>query len=591
VAEHPPAPADTPALTPGFKANLRFDLLSGFLVFLIAMPLCLGIAKASEYPPIAGIWTAVIGGILTTFLSNSQLTIKGPAAGLIVVVAGSVVALGKEAVPQLPAETVAAIEARGAPPEETKKALDKELQVQQLQKGYFLALGAAVVAGVLQILLGLLKAGALGELVPLMPVHGMLAAIGITIMAKSLFPMLGIPSLPSDLSPIEVIVKIPGELAKANPTIAAIGLLSLGLLVAFPFVKARVKGLNALPAQLIVLAVAIPLGLALGLGDLGKEKGTNYFVAVPNILANPSVELPNAFHGPDFSALATLVGLQAVLMFCLIASIESLLSAQAIDMIDPWRRKTNLNRDLLACGAANTLCAAVGALPMISEIVRSKANIDNGARTKYSNLFHGLFLLAFVLLLPMVINIIPLAALAAMLVFVGYRLASPKEFIHTWKIGPEQLLVFVTTIVVTLSTDLLIGVCSGIALKVVLHVLNGVPIGAFWRPEIEVAERDTVAVLVVKKAAVFSGWLAVRAALWKAAEGREEVVVDLSQTRLVDHSVMEKLHQVEKEFAAEGKRLRVVGLDNHRPLSSHPLAARKGPRSGAALPSEQVTAG
>src|SRR5262249_16609248 len=162
-----------------------------------------------------------------------------------------------------------------------------------------------------------------------------------------------------------------------------------------------------------------------------------------------------------------------IMMFCLIASIESLLSSQAIDMIDPWRRKTDQNRDLLATGVANTLCATVGALPMISEIVRSKANIDNGARTKYSNFFHGLFLLAFVLVLPMVINNIPMAALGAMLVFVGFRLASPKEFIHTYKIGVEQLVVFMTTIIVTLSTDLLIGVSSGIVLKILIHLLNG----------------------------------------------------------------------------------------------------------------------
>ena len=584
MADHSTAPTPAAPFTPGFKANLRFDVLSGFLVFLIAMPLCLGIAKASEYPAIAGIWTAVIGGILTTFLSNAQLTIKGPAAGLIVVVATAVVSLGKEAVPELPAEAATAIQAKGGTPEETKKALDKELQSQQLEKGYYLALGAAVVAGILQMLLGLFKAGSLGELVPLTPVHGMLAAIGITIMAKSLFPMLGIPSPPSDLTPIEVIATIPGALAKTNPTIAAIGLLSLGLLIAFPFVKARIKALKSVPAQLIVLAIAIPLGLALGLAELGKEKGVNFLVAVPNILANPNVEIPKAFHAPDFSALLTLAGIEAVIMFCLIASIESLLSAQAIDMIDPWRRKTDMNRDLLACGAANTLCAAVGALPMISEIVRSKANIDNGARTKYANLFHGLFLLAFVLLLPMLINIIPLAALGAMLVFVGYRLASPKEFIHTWHIGPEQLVVFVTTIVVTLSTDLLIGVLSGIVLKAVIHVLNGAPMSAFWRPEIEVAERDRVAVLMVKRAAVFTNWLSVRAAILKAADGpgREEVVVDLSQTRLVDHSVMEKLHQLEKEFADQGKRLRVVGLDEHRPMSAHPLAARKGPKNPSA---------
>jgi MFS superfamily sulfate permease-like transporter len=587
VAEHnaDPAPLTSP-LTSGFLTNLRFDVLSGFLVFLIAMPLCLGIAKASNYPAIAGIWTAVIGGVLTTLLSNSQLTIKGPAAGLIVVVASSVVGLGKAAVPELTPDAVAAIQQdvqqKGGSPADLQKALDEGLQARQLEQGYSLALGAAVAAGLLQVLMGLFKVGTLGELVPLMPVHGMLAAIGITIVARSLFPMLGIASPPADWTPIEVIVAIPGKLGQCNVAVATVGLLSLAILVAFSYAKARVKALKSVPSQVIVLAVAIPLGLALNLTG-------SAMVSVPNILADPGVELPNAFHAPEFGLFDHFVWYQAVVMFCLIASIESLLSTQAIDMIDPWRRKTNMNRDLAACGVANTLCACVGALPMISEIVRSKANIDNGARTKYANLFHALFLLAFVLLLPFVINIIPTAALGAMLVFVGFRLASPNEFVHTWKVGPEQLAVFVTTILVTLSTDLLIGVVSGIALKVLFHLIYGVPIGAFWRPEIEVVERDTVAVLVVKKAAVFSNWLAVRGAILKAAHGREEVMVDLAQTRLVDHSVMEKLHQLEKEFADNGKRLRVVGLDFHRPMSAHPLAARIGPRFGD-VPQEQLEA-
>ncbi|MDB5309178.1 MAG: bicA [Gemmataceae bacterium] len=577
MADHhaSPSPSTVPPLTPGLIPNLKFDLLSGFLVFLIAMPLCLGIAKASEYPPIAGIWTAVIGGILTTFISNSQLTIKGPAAGLIVVVAGAVVSLGEHALPALPEKDVAELKAAGKSDEDLKK----ELQARQLKAGYPLALGCALVAGVIQVLFGVFKAGTLGELVPLTPVHGMLASIGITIMAKSLFPMLGIASPPSSWTPIEVIASIPAALGKINWTVAAIGLVSLAILVAFPYVKAAVRALKSVPAQVIVLAVAIPLGLVLHLADIGKQIGVTTLVSVPNILysSDPQAALNGAFARPSFNALASGPGVVAVLMFCLIASIESMLSSQAIDMIDPWRRKTNQNRDLLATGVGNTVCAAVGALPMISEIVRSKANIDNGARTKYANLFHGLFLLAFVLLLPMVINIIPMAALGAMLVFVGFRLASPKEFVHTWKIGAEQLIVFVTTIVVTLSTDLLIGVLSGIVLKVLIHLVNGAPMSSLLRANIEAAhsEDDKVIALKVRRAAVFSNWLGLKKAILDAAESRDEVVVDLSDTRLVDHSTMENLHRMEQEFKEKGKRFTLVGLENHTPLSSHPLAARK----------------
>src|SRR5579883_1451797 len=170
-----PSPATVPPLTPGFAPNLKYDILSGFLVFLIAMPLCLGIASASYYPPIAGIWTVVIGGILTTVISNSQLTIKGPAAGLIVIVSGAVLELGLEAAPA------------GTDPKDLATTAGY---------GYPLALGVGVAAGVIQILFGLLKAGKVGEMVPLTPVHGMLAAIGITIMAKQFFTMLGLTARP-----------------------------------------------------------------------------------------------------------------------------------------------------------------------------------------------------------------------------------------------------------------------------------------------------------------------------------------------------------------------------------------------------------
>ncbi|QJW94855.1 SulP family inorganic anion transporter [Frigoriglobus tundricola] len=583
AATRPPTPNAPPPLAPGLLPNLRFDALSGFLVFLIAMPLCLGIAKASQYPPVAGIWTAVIGGVLATLISNSQLTIKGPAAGLIVVVASAVTELGEHALPALPEAEVASLRARG----KTDDDIKTELTARQAAAGYPLALGAALTAGVLQILLGVCRAGTIGELVPLTPVHGMLAAIGITIMVKQLFPMLGMDGALATGTPMEIISNLPQALATINGTIAALGVTALALLIAFPYIKAAVPALKPVPAQVIVLAVAIPLALALAVKGPG-------LVSVPNILysENPQAALGSAITFPKFDAIATGVGIQAVIMFCLIASIESMLSSQAIDMLDPWRRKTDQNRDLLATGVGNTVCAAVGALPMISEIVRSKANIDNGARTKYANLFHGLFLLAFVLLLPMVINSIPMAALGAMLVFVGFRLASPREFVHTYKIGAEQFLVFVTTIVVTLSTDLLIGVCSGIALKVVVHLINGAPLRSLWRPDVEVAhsEGDTVAVLKVRSAAIFANWLGLKGAITKHMSGRDGVVLDLSATRLVDHSTMEKLHQLELELAETGKKLTVTGLDRHTPMSAHPLAARRG--HGAKVPqgADPVTA-
>ena len=544
----------------GLIPNLRFDLVSGFLVFLIAMPLCLAIATACKYPPIVGIWTAVIGGVFTCFISNSQLTIKGPAAGLIVIVEGAVLELGAQAAPA------------GTDP----------MDLLTLAKyGYPLALGIGVTAGFVQILFGLLKAGKLGEIVPLTPVHGMLAAIGITIVAKSSFTMVGLAAPPG--APIDSIITLPSILPKlADPAIAnvaAVGLTALAIMVLFPFIKSRVSFLKTVPAQLVVLGVAIPMGLVLGLSAFGESLGNpmKFLVNVPDLIPavfdRPSI----AFMLPDFRGVATATGVKYVALFALIGSIESMLSSQAIDLLDPWRRKTDQNRDLLAVGLANTICSAIGALPMISEIVRSKANIDNGARTKYSNLFHALFLLAFVLMLPSVIRMIPVAALAAMLVYTGFRLASPKEFVHTYKIGAEQLIVFVATVAVTLCTDLLIGVVSGIGLELLIHVINGAPLAGIVRANVEVVDTgdDRKAVLRVRKAAVFSNWLGLKSAILKYAKDRDELVVDLSETKLVDHSTMEKLHQLEKEFEEQGKRLTLIGLESLKPFSKHPLAARR----------------
>ncbi len=567
MADHAtPSASEVPPMASGF-GNLRFDTIAGFLVFLIAMPLCLAIARASGFPPIAGIWTAVIGGLMATFISNSQLTIKGPAAGLIVIVAGAVTELGNEF---------------GNGLSDADKAF----------LGYKLALGIGVAAGLIQVLFGLFRAGRLADFFPLTPVHGMLASIGIIIIAKQAYEVFGVNPT-KEAGPLELIAELPGKLRELNPEIACIGVVGLLILFMMPIIGKRIKWVKMVPGQLIVLIVAMAFGIAFDLEhkhtylfpnsffDVADdaapmtphEVGPRFLVDMPEVLKHPE----SAFALPDFRGLATLTGLQYLVLFSLIGSLESLLSAKAIELIDPWKRKTNFDRDLLAVGVANTLAAALGGLPMISEIVRSKANIDNGARTKYANAMHGVFLLAFVLLFPNLIHRIPLAALGAMLVYTGFRLASPSEFVRTYKVGTEQFIVFITTIIATLATDLLIGITAGIVLKMAFHVWNGAPLkGMFKADVIQVAEGDDRMILVVRKAAVFSNWLNLRKQILSAAEHRQEVHLDLSQTKFVDHSVMEKLHELEADFKTNGKVFTVIGMEAHRPLSKHPLAARKG---------------
>jgi len=537
----------------GFVRYLPQDATAGFLVFLIALPLCLGISVASGFPPIAGVFTAVVGAFVTTFISNSELTIKGPAAGLIVIVLGAMQAFGYTAGQNPDADLIA----------------------------YRMTLAVGCVAGFVQMLFGLLRAGVLGNFFPTAVVHGMLAAIGVIIVLKQLPVAVGQKAAGE---PLEILRDLPQTMSELNPLIACIGALSLFVLFAWPHLRGRLglRWLKVIPGQLVVLLMAVPLGMLFGLGhDHTYDFAGHAYPLGPSFLVNVPRNLWAAVAFPDFSVFTTAAtrgaGVVWVLMFALVGNLESLLSAKAIDMFDPWHRKTKLDRDLVAVGIANVAAASIGGLPMISEIVRSKANIDNGACTRFADLWHGLFLLAFVALLPGLICTIPLAALAAMLVYTGCRLASPNEFISVYKIGREQLAIFVCTLVGVLATDLLVGVMIGIAVKLVIHLLNGLPIRSIFKPFLEVTVLDDTTVQVdARGSAVFSNWIPFRRQLCQLGlEQQNNVVVNLEGTKLVDHSVMEGLHELQADFQRAGLTLDVVGLGEHRALSAHPFATRR----------------
>jgi MFS superfamily sulfate permease-like transporter len=536
----------------GFLKYFRYDALSGFLVFLIALPLCLAISLACGYPPLAGILTAIIGALVTTFISNSELTIKGPAAGLIVIAIGCVESFGGDGM----AGGWTAADA----------------------SAYQAAIAVGAAAAVLQILAGLLKTGALVDLFPYAAVHGMLASIGIIIMAKQIPVALG---LPAKGEPLELLSRIPEFLREANPAIALIGAVSLLIMFIWPLLRNRVNIFKAVPPQLVVLLVAIPLGMGFDL--LHKHsyvlQGHKYQLSEQYLVAMPSraFGMFDEVTFPDFSALLEPKAWTWVTMFFLIGTLESALSAKAIDLIDPWKRKTDINRDTVAVGTANLLAALVGGLPMISEIVRSRSNIDNGARTRFANFWHGVFLLACVALIPVLLHKIPLAALAAMLIYTGYRLAHPSEFAHAWKVGPEQMVVFVATVIGVLATDLLVGIFIGIGVELAVHLLNGVPLTSILKPYLVITEEtEDTYVISAHKSAIFTNWIPFRRAIENIGLGQKHnVVIDLSNTKLVDHSVMKKLHDLERDFKRAGLKLEITGLDDHKQLSQHKLAARK----------------
>jgi MFS superfamily sulfate permease-like transporter len=217
----------------------------------------------------------------------------------------------------------------------------------------------------------------------------------------------------------------------------------------------------------------------------------------------------------------------------------------------------------------------IGGIPMIAEIVRSTANVSNGAKTRWSNFFHGVFILVFVLLGSALIDMIPQACLAALLIMVGFRLASPREFIHTYEIGPEQLVLYVTTIVAVLATDLLVGVGVGIALKVLLHLVNGAPVGPnLFMAESSVEHEGDAYTVNVKGVAVFSNFLSLKYQLDKVPSGKK-LYVNLSNVRFIDHSSMDHLSQFKRNYDKTGGQMELTGLSEHKPSSNHALSSRK----------------
>lgn len=520
----------SPSVTPlgGFSSNFAADLRSGFVVFLLALPLSLGIASASGFPPIMGVLTAIIGGLLGGPLSGCPLSIKGPAAGLIVIIANSVDAFGGGTI------------------------------------GWQMTLGAILVAGVLQVVFGLLKWGRFVDLFPLSAIHGMLAAIGLIIIAKQIPVLLNVgPELSSGKGPIALFASLPEMITHFDPKAGLIGVISLAIAMGWGLLKH--PWAKAIPGPLLVLLFAIPASLMM---NLPHEAPGHTLVKVGNLTdqlrINASFDVAGQWG----------IFLKFVIMICLVGSLESLLTVKAIDLLDPWKRKSDSNRDLLAVGSANSLCGLLGGLPMISEVARSSANIAQGGRTTWANIFHGAFLLLAALLAVPVLELIPNSALAALLIVVGIKLAHPRELAHMKKVGSEQAVIFLTTIMVTLLEDLLVGIGAGMALKLVIHWFRGMPLKSTFQAGIRMEEKDGETIVHFGKAAVFTNFLAIKKTLDDLHPGRK-IVLDLEETVLLDHSVLSNLESFRRDFTDAGGEVRFAHFESMKPISSDPLASRR----------------
>ena len=522
---------------------LPANIFAGFVVSLVALPLGLGLAIASEAPPIAGIISAVVGGVVVALLGGSQLTIAGPGNGLVIVLLSSITLLGEG----------------------------------NLYQGYLFTLAAVALSGMLIFLFGVFRFGALSEFFPASALQGMLAAIGIGILSKQIHIMLGITTAAG--SPISLLAQVPESVLFIiqNASLEVLVAASMGvgcLLILTLYSRIRNPVFHLVPAPMWVVFLAI-----------GLSYYYEYIVAVPYPMGEDLlIKLPENLLGnlpfPDFGKVKTLEFVGVVFSLTLISCIESLLSIKAVDKLDPLKRRSNVNKDLRALGIATTISGFVGGLNVVTVIARSSVNVNNGGSNRSANLFHALFLLVFILLFQDQIQRIALPALAAILVYTGYRLAAPENLIMLFKIGKEQAAIFLVTLGMTLAYGLITGIAFGVFATFIIHILINKSLFLFTRnwlkPNVLMfKEEDSGNYFVsVKNFCSFLNFYKLKALLDEIPE-HEHAIVDFSLCEFVDHTVMEGLNGYRRGFASNSGVFEIIGLDVHFSDTQHPFAIRK----------------
>lgn len=535
-------PATSPHQAPktgwaGLKAAWRNDVIAGFVVSLVALPLSLGIAVAGGAPPMAGLLSAIAGGLLTTFFRGSHIGINGPGNVLIVITLVALHTLGGE--------------------------------------GTFATfLAACVITGAIQVVLGLARLGKIGHAIPGSVIHGMLAAIGVIILSKQLHVAVG-HKAPGG-SALQAIEAIPDSLLHLNPYVACIGVFSLLVILIHP--RLNNKLIHFIPAPLWVLILSVPAAYAFDLYDPRVVTLLDYtFEITPQHLIQLPANLTDSLIQPDFSRIGEGSFWLVVALLTLVLSVEDLAIVKAVEKLDPYRRPSDLNRDLIGIGLSTMAVAFVGGLPVITVIARSSVNANHGAKTSWSNFAHGAFLLAFVLLLPGLIQLIPLAALAAILVYTGFQLTSPAIFKSVARHGIEQLVVFCVTILATLVEGIMTGIFAGMGMNLALHLVKcGMPLRdslrAMVRPTIDIVHEREGAYYVRPDGLMnFVTLLPLRSRLSELPAGAR-IILDFHKTHLVDHTILEFVYDFQRRYQRGGGSVEIIGLAVHEASSDHPTA-------------------
>lgn len=492
-------------------SHFKSDFASGLVVFLVALPLCLGIAMASGAPLFSGIISGVIGGVVVGFLSQSHISVSGPAAGLTAIVLTAITDLGS----------------------------------------FNLFLTAVFIAGIIQLILGYIKAGTISNFFPTNVIEGMLAGIGIIIIMKQLPHAIGFDSdfegdqsfLQSDgNNSITSLLSIFDFIQIGSIIIAVISLFVLIIWDKVPVLKR----LKLIPGAL----VAVVLGIIVN--ELFIRSGSHFAIGKEHLVSLPSPASLDDFQQiivfPDFTGIMNQKVWLVGITIAIVASIETLLCIEAADRMDAHKRYTDTNVELKAQGVGNILSSLIGGLPMTSVVVRSSANSTAGAKSKLSAIIHGVLLFVSVITIPLLLNKIPLATLAAVLLLVGYKLAKPATFIHFWKKGKYQFIPFIATLIAVVFTDLLKGVVLGMIISIIFVLKGNLKRAYVFRKE-EYIDGDVIHIDLAQEVS-FLNKADIKETL-KNIPNNSKVIIDASDTVYIAHDILDLIHEFKTIRAKE----------------------------------------
>lgn len=497
-------------------ANLNSDFAAGLVVFLVALPLCLGIAMASGAPLFSGIISGVVGGIIVGYLSQSHISVSGPAAGLTAIILTAVTDF----------------------------------------KAFDVFLLAAFLAGAIQLLLGFVKAGSISNYFPNNVIEGMLAGIGIIIILKQLPHAVGYDN---DFEGDEAFFQTDGS----NTFSSLLGffdyiqlgsivitLISLAILITWDKLPA-LKKLKLIPGALVAVVVGVILNEIFTVSGSTLAIQKEHLVSLP--IPTSFEEFKNIIITPNFSSITNQKVWVVALTIAIVASIETLLCIEAADRMDFQKRYTNPNVELKAQGIGNMISSLLGGLPMTSVVVRTSANNNAGAKSKMAAIIHGVLLLISVLAIPSILNKIPLATLAAILLLVGYKLAKPATFLHFWHYGKYQFVPFIATLLAVVFTDLLKGVALGIVISIIFVLRGNLKRAYSFRKE-EYEDGDIIHIDLAQEVS-FLNKAAIKSTLAKIPEN-SKVIIDAKDTVYIAHDVLDLITEF-KEIRSKDLNIKV----------------------------------